>query len=175
MVETPEAVAALGRPMLGHLDPDFLEIMDETMVRLRTVFRTDNALITAANVAGEFRTVNVPLVFWEQALLRLDREALADNGVAVAGATAINIVNTIHPITQGLTAGNLAVFSAGSNLSVGQGNLAPTAGARGLRMEGARPGEHDRGREESRCGRGEVEVPAVARPLRVARPPRARR
>ncbi len=40
----PEAVAALGRPMLGHMDPEFLGIMDETMARLRTVFRTTNAL-----------------------------------------------------------------------------------------------------------------------------------
>jgi alanine-glyoxylate transaminase/serine-glyoxylate transaminase/serine-pyruvate transaminase len=40
----PEAVAALGRPMLGHLDPEFLALMDETMVRLRSVFRTANPL-----------------------------------------------------------------------------------------------------------------------------------
>jgi len=39
----PEAVAALGRPMLGHLDPEFLEVLDETCDRLREVFRTDNA------------------------------------------------------------------------------------------------------------------------------------
>jgi alanine-glyoxylate transaminase/serine-glyoxylate transaminase/serine-pyruvate transaminase len=38
----PEAVAALGRPMLGHLDPDFLALLDETCDRLRTVFRTTN-------------------------------------------------------------------------------------------------------------------------------------
>ena len=37
----PEAVAALGRPLLGHMDPEFLAILDETMARLRTVFRTD--------------------------------------------------------------------------------------------------------------------------------------
>ena len=40
----PEAIAALGRPLLGHMDPEFLAILDETMARLRTVFRTDNAL-----------------------------------------------------------------------------------------------------------------------------------
>ena len=45
----PEAVAALGRPMLGHMDPEFLAIMDETMARLRTVFRTDQR----ADVPGE--------------------------------------------------------------------------------------------------------------------------
>src|SRR5688500_5310882 len=39
----PEAVAALGRPMLGHLDPDFVALLDETCERLRTVFRTANA------------------------------------------------------------------------------------------------------------------------------------
>jgi alanine-glyoxylate transaminase / serine-glyoxylate transaminase / serine-pyruvate transaminase len=38
----PEAVEALGRPMLGHLDPDFLAVLDETCDRLRTVFQTAN-------------------------------------------------------------------------------------------------------------------------------------
>jgi alanine-glyoxylate transaminase/serine-glyoxylate transaminase/serine-pyruvate transaminase len=36
----PEAVEALARPMLGHLDPAFVDILDETCARLRTVFRT---------------------------------------------------------------------------------------------------------------------------------------
>ncbi|HET9610643.1 MAG TPA: alanine--glyoxylate aminotransferase family protein [Acidimicrobiales bacterium] len=36
----PEAVEALARPMLGHLDPDFVALLDETCDRLRTVFRT---------------------------------------------------------------------------------------------------------------------------------------
>ena len=48
----PEAVAALGRPMLGHMDPEFLAIMDETMARLRTVFRTDNALTFPVSGTG---------------------------------------------------------------------------------------------------------------------------
>lgn len=38
----PEAVEALGRPMLGHLDPQFVELLDETCDRLRQVFRTQN-------------------------------------------------------------------------------------------------------------------------------------
>jgi alanine-glyoxylate transaminase/serine-glyoxylate transaminase/serine-pyruvate transaminase len=48
----PEAVAALGRPMLGHMDPEFLGIMDETMARLRTVFRTTNALTFPVSGTG---------------------------------------------------------------------------------------------------------------------------
>jgi aspartate aminotransferase-like enzyme len=38
----PEVMAALGRPMLGHLDPEFVALLDETCERLRAVFRTAN-------------------------------------------------------------------------------------------------------------------------------------
>src|ERR1700674_2979768 len=40
----PEATSALTRPMLGHLDPEFLALLDDTMQRLRVVFCTENAL-----------------------------------------------------------------------------------------------------------------------------------
>jgi alanine-glyoxylate transaminase/serine-glyoxylate transaminase/serine-pyruvate transaminase len=36
--------AAFARPLLGHLDPDFISLLDETCARLRQVFRTSNAL-----------------------------------------------------------------------------------------------------------------------------------
>jgi len=59
----PEVVDALTRPMLGHLDPAFLTILDETCDRLRSVFRTDNALtlpISGTGSAGmEASFVNV--------------------------------------------------------------------------------------------------------------------
>jgi alanine-glyoxylate transaminase/serine-glyoxylate transaminase/serine-pyruvate transaminase len=35
-----EATAGLGLPLLGHLDPEFLRVLDETSDRLRTVFGT---------------------------------------------------------------------------------------------------------------------------------------
>jgi alanine-glyoxylate transaminase/serine-glyoxylate transaminase/serine-pyruvate transaminase len=38
----PEASEALARPLLGHLDPEFLGILDETCARLQTVFGTAN-------------------------------------------------------------------------------------------------------------------------------------
>lgn len=40
----PEVQAAFARPLLGHLDPDFIELLDETCARLRQVFRTTNQL-----------------------------------------------------------------------------------------------------------------------------------
>ena len=38
----PEVTQALAAPLVGHLDPFFLQVMDETMANLRTVFGTSN-------------------------------------------------------------------------------------------------------------------------------------
>ena len=48
----PEATAGLGRPMLGHLDPEFIEILDETCERLRTVWATTNSLTLPVSGTG---------------------------------------------------------------------------------------------------------------------------
>ncbi|MET0895114.1 MAG: alanine--glyoxylate aminotransferase family protein [Acidimicrobiia bacterium] len=48
----PEAVAAFSRPLLGHMDPEFIALLDETMARLRTVFRTDNQLTLPMSGTG---------------------------------------------------------------------------------------------------------------------------
>jgi alanine-glyoxylate transaminase/serine-glyoxylate transaminase/serine-pyruvate transaminase len=48
-------LAALSAPTLGHLDPAYLAIMDETCAMLRTVFRTQNALtfpVSGTGMAG---------------------------------------------------------------------------------------------------------------------------
>jgi alanine-glyoxylate transaminase/serine-glyoxylate transaminase/serine-pyruvate transaminase len=38
----PRVLRAMAQPLVGHLDPDFLKIMDETMALLRFVFKTSN-------------------------------------------------------------------------------------------------------------------------------------
>jgi alanine-glyoxylate transaminase/serine-glyoxylate transaminase/serine-pyruvate transaminase len=48
----PEVLEALALPLYGHLDPLFLQILDETSERLRTVFRTDNRLTFAVSGTG---------------------------------------------------------------------------------------------------------------------------
>jgi alanine-glyoxylate transaminase / serine-glyoxylate transaminase / serine-pyruvate transaminase len=48
----PEAVEALARPMLGHLDPAFVALLDETCGRLRTVFRTGNPMTLPISGTG---------------------------------------------------------------------------------------------------------------------------
>jgi alanine-glyoxylate transaminase/serine-glyoxylate transaminase/serine-pyruvate transaminase len=48
----PEATVALGQPLLGHLDPLFLGILDETSERLRTVFGTANRRTLPLSATG---------------------------------------------------------------------------------------------------------------------------
>src|ERR1700727_2279060 len=59
----PVVTMALAAPLLGHLDPDFLALLDETCERLRRTFWTDNALtlpISGTGSAGmEASFVNV--------------------------------------------------------------------------------------------------------------------
>ena len=59
----PEVAQAFARPLLGHLDPEFLALLDDTCERLRRVFRTSNELtlpISGTGSAGmEAAFVNV--------------------------------------------------------------------------------------------------------------------
>jgi alanine-glyoxylate transaminase/serine-glyoxylate transaminase/serine-pyruvate transaminase len=48
----PRVLAALGAPTVGHLDPYFLQVMNETQSMLRQVFRTQNALTLAVSGTG---------------------------------------------------------------------------------------------------------------------------
>src|SRR5690349_9023386 len=48
----PEVMEAFQRPVLGHLDPEFLGVLDEIADRLRAVFRTDNALTLPISGTG---------------------------------------------------------------------------------------------------------------------------
>lgn len=48
----PEVAEAFARPLLGHLDPEFLALLDRTCERLRSVFRTRNALTLPLSGTG---------------------------------------------------------------------------------------------------------------------------
>jgi len=48
----PEVAAAMASPMLGHLDPEFIALLDETNARLRQVFRTENELTFPVSGTG---------------------------------------------------------------------------------------------------------------------------
>lgn len=59
----PSVLQAMAKPVLGHLDPEFIRIMDQTAERLRQVFRTRNPLtfpISGTGSAGmEAAAVNI--------------------------------------------------------------------------------------------------------------------
>ncbi|MDH3250686.1 MAG: aminotransferase class V-fold PLP-dependent enzyme, partial [Acidimicrobiia bacterium] len=59
----PEVALGFARPLLGHLDPEFLTVLDETNDRLRQVWRTSNELtfpVSGTGSAGmEISFVNV--------------------------------------------------------------------------------------------------------------------
>jgi alanine-glyoxylate transaminase / serine-glyoxylate transaminase / serine-pyruvate transaminase len=48
----PSVVAAMGRPMLGHLDPDFHEILLEVVAMLRQVYRAPDGLVLPLHCTG---------------------------------------------------------------------------------------------------------------------------
>ncbi len=48
----PEVVSAFTRPLLGHLDPEFLELLDETCDRLRRAYQTTNSLTLPVSGTG---------------------------------------------------------------------------------------------------------------------------
>src|ERR1700730_3373883 len=51
----PRVLTAMSTPLLGHLDPQFLQILNETQEMLRLVFRTKNQLtfpVSGTGMAG---------------------------------------------------------------------------------------------------------------------------
>src|SRR5690606_33545305 len=48
----PRVLAAMAAPTVGHLDPYFLQIMNETQQMLRQVFRTQNSLTMSVSGTG---------------------------------------------------------------------------------------------------------------------------
>jgi alanine-glyoxylate transaminase/serine-glyoxylate transaminase/serine-pyruvate transaminase len=49
---SPRVLAALGQPLLGHLDPAFLAIVEELQARLRRLFGTQNELTLPLSATG---------------------------------------------------------------------------------------------------------------------------
>src|SRR4029077_10200844 len=48
----PRVLRALSTPLLGHLDPAFLALMDDIQVLLRLVFQTENRFTIAVSGTG---------------------------------------------------------------------------------------------------------------------------
>lgn len=73
----PRILEALSRPTIGHLDPEFINLMDEIKGLLQYVFQTDNELTLPVSAPGSagMETVFVNL------LERGDKVVICQNGV----------------------------------------------------------------------------------------------
>ena len=49
---SPRVLAALGRPTIGHLDPEFVTLMDEIKGLLQMAFQTENQLTIPVSAPG---------------------------------------------------------------------------------------------------------------------------
>jgi alanine-glyoxylate transaminase/serine-glyoxylate transaminase/serine-pyruvate transaminase len=95
----PEAVAALTRPLLGHMDPEFLALLDDTMERLRAVFRTDHRLtlpISGTGSAG-MEACFVNLVEPDDTVIVGANGVFGDRMCEVARRSGANVVRVDAP------------------------------------------------------------------------------
>ena len=73
----PRILEALSRPTIGHLDPAFIQMMDETKLLLQQAFKTDNELTMPVSAPG---SAGMETVF-TNLLERGDKVIICQNGV----------------------------------------------------------------------------------------------
>ncbi len=94
----PEASLALAAPLLGHLDPDFLAIMDETCDLLRSVWGTDNrrTLPLSATGSAGMETAFVNMVRPGDVVVVAVNGLFGERTVDVAGRHGAEVVRVDH-------------------------------------------------------------------------------
>jgi alanine-glyoxylate transaminase/serine-glyoxylate transaminase/serine-pyruvate transaminase len=95
----PRVLAALGMPLLGHLDPTFVAIMDQTQALLRSVFRTENRLTIAVSGTGSagMEAVVVNLIEPGDKMLVCVNGVFGGRMVDVAGRAGAEVVSIERP------------------------------------------------------------------------------
>ena len=96
---SPRVLAALGAPTVGHLDPCFLQIMDETQTMLRQVFRTENELTLAVSGTGSsgMETCVINLIEPGDAMLVCVNGVFGTRMADVAGRAQANVTTIERP------------------------------------------------------------------------------
>ncbi len=95
----PRVLAALGMPLVGHLDPTFVAIMDQTQALLRSVFRTENRLTIAVSGTGSagMEAVVVNLIEPGDKMLVCVNGVFGGRMVDVAGRAGAEVVAIERP------------------------------------------------------------------------------
>lgn len=106
----PEATAALGYPLLGHLDPEFIERLDHTCEGLRQVWGTTNARTLPLSGTG---SLGMEAAF-VNTVSAGDVAVIAVNGLfgermcEVAARCGANVIRVDHPYGQPVDADRVA-------------------------------------------------------------------
>jgi alanine-glyoxylate transaminase / serine-glyoxylate transaminase / serine-pyruvate transaminase len=105
----PEVTGALVRPVVGHLDPEFLALLDETMARLRLAFCTDNALTLPLSGTGSagMEAAFVNLVSAGDPVVVGVNGLFGERMCEVAGRVGADVVRVEAPWGQPLDAAEL--------------------------------------------------------------------
>lgn len=106
----PRVLAALGAPTVGHLDPYFIQVMNETQSMLRHVFRTANELTLAVSGTGSAGMETCVVNLIEPG----DRMVVCVNGVFggrmadVAGRAGAHVTTIERPFGEVFSADQIA-------------------------------------------------------------------
>jgi len=106
----PRVLAAMARPTVGHLDPQFLEVLNDTRDMLRMVFRTENELTLAVSGTGSagMETCVVNLVEPGDRVLVCVAGVFGTRMAEVARRTGAEVVTIERPWGQVFTAEEIA-------------------------------------------------------------------
>ena len=100
----PRVLAALGMPLVGHLDPEFVALMDEMQGLLRQVFRTENPLTLAVSGTGSagMEAVVVNLIEPGDRMLVCVNGVFGGRMVDVATRAGAEVIPDRPPLGRGL-------------------------------------------------------------------------
>lgn len=84
-----------------------------------------SSTMSAAAVLTEFRDVRTPVLFWEPTMLYQAHEGLATSSAVLENRTQVNVVDTSHPVTHGLMAGETDVYAKPALMYAAAGTYGP--------------------------------------------------
>src|SRR5690242_11651167 len=106
----PRVLVALGAPTVGHLDPYFLQVMNETQSMLRQVFRTKNELTLAVSGTGSagMETCVVNLIEPGDRMLVCVNGVFGGRMADVAGRAGAQVTTVERPLGEVFPADQVA-------------------------------------------------------------------
>jgi alanine-glyoxylate transaminase/serine-glyoxylate transaminase/serine-pyruvate transaminase len=95
----PQVLKAMATPLLGHLDPKFLEIMNDTMELLKQVFETNNKMTMSMSGTGSagMETIFVNLLEPGDKAIVCIKGVFGQRMADVAGRTGASVVRVEAP------------------------------------------------------------------------------